>query len=54
MENKYIIDEKQLQAILNYLSQKPWFEVKGFIDYLSDLQKVDDNNKEQGALKNIK
>ena len=42
MESKYIIDEKQLQAILSYLAQKPWQEVKDGIAMLSNLPKHGD------------
>lgn len=42
MENKYIIDEKLRDALLNYLMEKPYKEVFQGIHALQNLKKLDE------------
>jgi len=38
-ENYFVLEPKDLENILNYLAPKPWIEVNGLIQKLSNLQK---------------
>ena len=38
---EYTIDEKLAQTVLNYLSEKPYKEVAGFINQLMQLKRIE-------------
>lgn len=41
----YQINQEQLQAIANYLASKPYAEVAGLIQMISQLDKIEENEK---------
>lgn len=41
----YKISQEQLQAIANYLASKPYAEVTGLIQMISNLEPIKENDK---------
>jgi len=40
---KFIVEAKQLAALLNYLASRPWAEVNNLIAEFSKLEKLEEN-----------